>query len=32
MRKLMYVTTNVCGRMRKSASTLVYAKYVRDKF
>ena len=32
MHTLRYVSTNVCGRMRKSGSTLVYAEYVRDKF
>ena len=32
MHTLRYVSTNVCGRMRKSASTLAYAKYVSDKF
>ena len=31
MHTLRYVSTNVCGRMRKSASTLVYAVYVGDK-
>ena len=29
---LRYVSTNVCGHMRNSASVLVYAEYVRDKF
>ena len=32
MHTLRYVSTNVCGRMRKSLSTLVYAEYVGDKF
>ena len=32
MHTLRYVSTNVCERMRNSASTLVYAAYVRDKF
>ena len=32
MHKLRYVSTNVCGRMRNSASTLMYAGYVRHKF
>ena len=32
MHTLRYVSTNVCGRMRKSSSTFVYAEYVRDKF
>ena len=32
MHTLRYVSTNVYGRMRKSASTSVYAEYVRDKF
>ena len=32
MHTLRYVSTRVCGRMRNSSSTLVYAEYVRDKF
>ena len=32
MHMLRYVSNNVYDRMRKSASTLVYAEYVRDKF
>ena len=32
MHTLRYVSTNVCGRMRNLANTLVYAEYVRDKF
>ena len=32
MHTLRYVSTNVCGRMRNVASTLVYAEYVIDKF
>ena len=32
MHTLRAVSTNVCGRMRESASTLVYAEYVSDKF
>ena len=32
MHRLRYVSTNVCGRMRNSASTLMYVGYVRHKF
>ena len=32
MHTLRYVRTNICERMQNSASTLVYAAYVRDKF
>ena len=31
MHTLRYVSTNVYGRMRNKASTLMYAEYVRDK-
>ena len=32
MHTLRYVSTNVCGRMRNSASTLMYAEYVIHRF
>ena len=32
MHTLRNVSTNICGRMRNSASTLVYAEYARDRF